>query len=264
MKTYQTDVLCCPTCKNTLSQRNEKIGDVIAPDELICTSCNKNYLNMDGYIDFLGEKGRILTSKREEIVRSFYAKFYSPLTNLMFLLCGGVKNARREVLSRLDIKNDNIVLETGMGAGENFPWLNRMAENLKFYGIDIQKQMMIHCMRNINRWNIKGEIYRADAEELPFRDEKFDVVFHLGAINLFSDKKKAIAEMIRVAKPGTKIVIADETEKAGRLFNLFTGTDDTIIPPIDLIPGEMKNKQMDIIWRGYGYVISFVKPASKN
>ncbi len=264
MKTNQTDVLCCPSCKEALSQPDEKIRNVHASDELICTRCNKKFCNTEGYIDFLGEKGRVLTSKREEIVRSVYAKFYSPLTNLMFLLCGGVKNARREVLGRLDIKDDNIVLETGMGAGENFPRLNNMAENLKFYGIDIQKQMMIHCMRNLNRWNIKGEVYRADAEELPFRDEKFDVVFHLGAIKIFSDKKKAIDEMIRVAKPGTKIVIADETEKAGKLFNLFTGTNDIIIPPTDLIPDEMQNKQMDIIWRGYGYVITFAKPAPKN
>jgi ubiquinone/menaquinone biosynthesis C-methylase UbiE len=80
------------------------------------------------------------------------------------------------------------------------------------------------------------------------------------AINLFSNKKKAIDEMIRVAKPGTKIVIADETEKAGRLFNFITGSKDKIIPPIDLIPAGMLNKRIEIIWRGYGYVISFVKP----
>lgn len=151
-----------------------------------------------------------------------------------------------------------------MGAGENLLWLNRMAENLTFYGIDIQKQMMLHCMKNLKLWGIRAEIYRADAEELPFRDENFDVVFHLGAINLFSDKKKAIDEMIRVAKPGTKIVIADETEKAGKLFNIFTGSKDKIIPPFDLIPEEMLKRQIEIIWRGYGYVISFEKPQRRN
>ena len=262
MKTNQMDVLCCPSCKEALSQLDERISDSNSSDEYICTRCYKKFLNSDGYTDFLGDKGLGYSSKREKIVRAVYAKFYTPVTNFMFLLCGGVKSARWEVLSRLEIKNGDIVLETGMGAGENFLWMNRMADNLTLYGIDIQKQMMIHCMKNLNRWNIKGEIYRADAEELPFRDERFDVVFHLGAINLFPDKRKALAEMIRVAKSGTKIVIADETQKAGKLFNLFTGSDDEIIPPVDLIPKEMLNMKYEIIWRGYGYIISFVKPPS--
>jgi ubiquinone/menaquinone biosynthesis C-methylase UbiE len=177
----------------------------------------------------------------------------------MFLFCGGVKNARREVLRHLELKDNSIVLETGMGAGENYLWMNKKAMNLRFFGIDIQKQMMTQCMKNLKRWNINAELFRADAEELPFRNEKFDIVFHLGAINLFSDKKKAIDEMIRVAKPGTRIVIADETEKAGKFFNLFTGTKNMVEPPIDLISPEMSNTWMEIIWRGYGYIIASTK-----
>jgi ubiquinone/menaquinone biosynthesis C-methylase UbiE len=85
-------------------------------------------------------------------------------------------------------------------------------------------------------------------------------VFHLGAINLFPDKGRAIEEMIRVAKPGTRIVIADETDKAARLFNVFTGANDKVTPPVDLIPVNMINKSLEIIWRGYGYLIQFTKP----
>jgi ubiquinone/menaquinone biosynthesis C-methylase UbiE len=254
------DILCCPSCKGDLYPLNGKKLPEQNSDEFECSVCHRNFSNAEGYLDLLGDKGLIHSSKREKIVRSIYAKIYTPATNLMFLFCGGVRSARREVLSKLEIKDNYIILETGMGAGENLLWINNIAHNLAFYGIDIQKQMMIHCTKNLKRWNIKAKIYRADAEELPFKDEKFDVVFHLGAINLFSDKKKAIDEMIRVAKPGTKIVIADETEKAGKLFNLFTGSKDVIIPPMDLIPEEMQNKQMNIIWRGYGYVITFVKP----
>jgi ubiquinone/menaquinone biosynthesis C-methylase UbiE/uncharacterized protein YbaR (Trm112 family) len=264
VKVDPADIICCPSCKGNLIQPAGNDRGHPGTDDLICSSCNKTYLYDDGYLDFLGDKGLGYSSRREEIVRSVYAKFYTPATNFMFLICGGVKSARREVLSRLEVRDGDVILETGMGAGENFQWLNNMTQNLQFFGIDIQKQMMIHCTRNLERWNIKGEIYRANAEELPFRDEKFDVVFHLGAINLFNDKRKAIEEMIRVAKPGTKFVIADETEKAGKLFNIFTGQQEKIIPPVDLIPEEMSDKQIDIIWRGYGYVISFIKPFDKN
>lgn len=255
------DILCCPSCKGELiSGDDEKPFNT---DGLICRVCNKKFTNKEGYPDFLGDKGLVHSSKRDKIIRTVYSRIYTPATNFMFLFCGGVSKARNEVLTRLELEDNQTVLETGMGAGENFLWINKTVENIAFYGIDIQKQMMMHCMRNLKQWDISAEIYRADAEELPFRDEKFDVVFHLGAINLFADKKKAIDEMIRVAKPGTKIVIADETEKAGKLFNLFTGSKEKIIPPVDLIPDGMLNRQMEIIWRGYGYVITFVKPGNR-
>ena len=175
----------------------------------------------------------------------------------MFLFCGGAVSARNEVMSRLKLNHDAYVLETGMGYGENFLWLKRHFEELNLFGLDIQAEMMVNCGRNLNQWGIRAGIVRADAVQIPFRDNSFDVVFHLGAINLFIDKKRAIEEMIRVAKPGTHIVIADETEKAGRLFNLFTGSAEKIIPPVDLVPLKMNNITLETIWRGYGYVIEF-------
>lgn len=256
------EIICCPTCKETISVSDHSGETGYKPDGMNCSVCNKQYSTAEGFIDFLGKKGLTHSSDREKIIRSIYAKIYTPATNFMFLFCGGVNNARREVLSRLEIRDNDLILETGMGAGENLLWISKMAKNLTIYAIDIQKQMMEHCRRNLKKWNLKAEIYRADAEELPFRDEKFDVVFHLGAINLFANKRKAIDEMIRVAKPGTKVIIADETEKAGRLFNYFTGSKDKIVPPLDLIPSGMLDIQFEIIWKGYGYVISFIKPQS--
>ena len=57
---------------------------------------------------------------------------------------------------------------------------------------------------------------RPEAERLPFKVESFDCVFHVGGINFFTDKARAIKEMIWVAKSGTKIVIVDETERTIR------------------------------------------------
>ena len=120
--------------------------------------------------------------------------------------------------------------------------------------------MLIHSLKNLKKWKIQANLYRSDAHFLPFEDDSFDVVFHLGSINLFPDKKKAIEEMIRVAKPGTKIVIADESQKAEKLISIFTGADTDATPPIDLIPKEMIQTSFKTIWRGYGYLIEFRKP----
>jgi ubiquinone/menaquinone biosynthesis C-methylase UbiE/uncharacterized protein YbaR (Trm112 family) len=254
------DFLCCPDCRKKLySSENSNLAGQFE-EVVICPECNKRFRYTDGYVDFLPDDLSIYCSKREKIIRSFIAKMYTPITNFMFLFCGGAKSARMEVVSQLDLKDNAVVLETGMGAGENYLMMKKHARNLRFFGIDIQKQMMINCTRNLKRWKLDVELFRADAIELPFRNEMFDVVFHLGAFNLFSNKIKAIEEMIRVAKPGATIVISDETEKAGRLFNLITGAHEKIIPPIDLIPRNMLNTRIEIIWHGFGYLIKFNKP----
>ena len=73
--------------------------------------------------------------------------------------------------------------------------------------------------------------------------------------------------MIRVARPGTKIVIADETEKADRLRDKFIvpllrGKRDRVFPPVDLVPGTMTGVRLDTIWNGYGYRIEFRTPSA--
>jgi ubiquinone/menaquinone biosynthesis C-methylase UbiE len=178
----------------------------------------------------------------------------------MFLPCGGECNARQEVLENLEINPDSLVLETGIGIGDNISYLNGILNGRPYYGLDNQNIMLHKCIMNSNKWKQPVKLYRANAEELPFKDNSFDVVFHLGAINLFRDKKSAIDEMIRVAKPGTRIVIADESEKASRLFAIFVGHHDPVVPPVDLIPGTMLEINLKSIWKDYGYLITFRKP----
>ena len=54
------------------------------------------------------------------------------------------------------------------------------------------------------------------AQELPFLDEQFDVIVNIGSFNNYSNREKAIKEMLRVTKNGGKILIADKTTKTSR------------------------------------------------
>ncbi len=80
----------------------------------------------------------------------------------------------------------------------------------------------------------------------------FDAVFHFGGINFFPDRLRAIVEMIRVAKPGTKIVISDEAEKHVKnqyekvpvTGKYFRNRKETVTAPIDLVPASMLNLRL--------------------
>jgi len=79
---------------------------------------------------------------------------------------------------------------------------------------------------------------------LPFRDNSFDMVFHVGGINFFSDRRKALAEMFRVARAGSKLIVSDETEEVVTgvyqrvpfVKNFFQKRTAPVVSPTDLLP----------------------------
>jgi ubiquinone/menaquinone biosynthesis C-methylase UbiE len=90
----------------------------------------------------------------------------------------------------------------------------------------------------------------------------------VGGINFFNDKAGAIREMIRVARPGTKLVIVDETEKVvkeqyertpfvGRYFKQRT---QPVVDPSLLVPSDMRERSCKSILNGRAYCLTFRKP----
>lgn len=124
-------------------------------------------------------------------------------------------------------------------------------------------------MANQARYGFRVRLVQGEAEHLPFRDASFDVVFHVGGINFFNDKAKAMAEMARVAKPGTKIVVIDETERVAALGEqlpfaqrFFKGRRGSIDAPVDCIPPGMTEVRVTYPAGGRLYCLEFRKPVA--
>src|SRR5690625_822512 len=142
------------------------------------------------------------------------APFYNFSNKIYFFLkFKGEANYRQQFLKELEIKRGDKVLEVSCGTGDNFPYLPK---HIELHGLDISMGMLKKCKKHLKKWRMQASLYHASAEDLPFADETFDVVFHVGGINFFNNQKQAVNEMIRVAKKGTKIVIVDETEKLAK------------------------------------------------
>lgn len=66
--------------------------------------------------------------------------------------------------------------------------------------MDISKGTLAYAETKIKRKRWKNiELQRANASHLPYKDDIFDAVMHVGGINTFGEKKRALHEMIRVA-----------------------------------------------------------------
>jgi ubiquinone/menaquinone biosynthesis C-methylase UbiE len=172
-----------------------------------------------------------------------------------------------DYLRFLEVNPGDLVLETSVGTGLNYKYLPR---GTKLFGLDLSTEMLTNCQANLRRWDLDADLFLGNAEELPFAEDSFDVVFHVGGINFFNDRAKAIREMIRVAKPGSRILIADETEKHVKstyehipiTSGYFKDRQQAVTAPIDLVPPEMQETHLEMLWDGRFYALTFRKPSS--
>jgi ubiquinone/menaquinone biosynthesis C-methylase UbiE len=115
---------------------------------------------------------------------------------------------------------------------------------------------------------MEGDLYLGNAESLPFADSSFDVVFTCGGFNFFSDRAKAVREMIRITKPGGHLMIEDETEEyVKRTYqnipytsSFYGDRKEAVKVPIDLVPPEMDDTRVEMLKEGKFYAITFRKP----
>ncbi len=198
--------------------------------------------------------------------RRFYdllAPFYEFSQSIYYAMNGGEENSRDEYLKYTGVNKGDRVLEVSIGNGVNLKFLPRNAD---YFGIDVSWGQLKRCQRTISKHSLNVEIFLAEAEHLPFIDGIFDVVFNVGSINYFEDKQAAIKEMLRVAKPGASLLIADETEKSARTHNrlpiyrgFFNSFKDPVVPPRALLPSEVEQVRLTEIRGGAYYCLQFRK-----
>ena len=168
-----------------------------------------------GIVRFLS--GTELTGNNKNFQKMYdgFSGLYDGFTRFFALISGGEKKRLLEYLSELEIKDGNKVIEISIGTGRNIKYLNPKAE---FFGVDISLGMLGKCMKNMSKRKRSIGLIQAEAENLPLWDNSFDVVFSAGGFNYFNDREKAVLEMLRIAKPGTKLMISDEPDKIMKII----------------------------------------------
>ncbi len=162
------------------------------------------------------------------------------------------------------------VLEVAVGTGWN---LRDFASDTDLFGLDISWGMLHKCARNFERRRRSVNLFQGRAESLPFGAELFDIVFCAGAINFFQDQARAVKEMTRVAKAGTKIVIIGCAEKILRTWYYkiplvrklpavreYLLDENMFVRPADLVPESVSDVQVHELAGEFLYCLSFRKP----
>lgn len=104
-----------------------------------------------------------------------------------------------------------------IGAGTGFFSLNlRQAGVLdEVHVTDISPGMVEAAKRNAAKIGFMIAGRTADAEQLPYDDETFDIVVGHAVIHHLPDVEQAFREMLRVIKPGGRVVVCGEPTRYG-------------------------------------------------
>ncbi|NLM52226.1 MAG: class I SAM-dependent methyltransferase [Firmicutes bacterium] len=190
--------------------------------------------------------------------------FYNFVTKTAIFLMGAKEaDVRRQYLCELEIEPGMKVLEVSVGTGSNICLLPPYAQ---YFGLDISWGQLKQCQKNLKKLGLSAQLFLCDAEHLPFSDNQFDVVFHMGGINFFSDPALALQEMVRVAKPGSKIVVVDETDKFTKklakipIVKEFFKHPNAMAAPELHLPDNVEEVQQKELFDGRLWYLGFRKP----
>ncbi len=267
MKRTTLDFLACPFCHGCLEYVGADKG-TLHTGTLTCPRCKKEYPIVNGIPHFVEAAALTGFNRRFARMYDLLSWAYRCFSKVAFAYIGMQEEmGRREVTDRLQPRGGR-VLEVSVGPGVNLPYLVKRPDVGEVIGLDISLGQLQHCQRYVAKKGWDVDLLLGNGEQLPVQDETFGGVFHVGGINFFNNKKAAIEEMIRVAKPGARILIADETEKGARDYERFIpgfkkafgSKRKEIIPPLDLVPANMLETRLFDVWKGWLYCIEFRKP----
>jgi ubiquinone/menaquinone biosynthesis C-methylase UbiE len=111
------------------------------------------------------------------------------------------------------------ILELGTGQGRFLAALLR--EALRVTSVDVDAEAQALTRRILARAGLPGRprYVTADARRLPWRDRSFDLVVSMNALHHMRGVPRVIREILRVVRPGGRIVLADFNDRGFDIFD---------------------------------------------
>lgn len=134
------------------------------------------------------------------------SRVYSDLAHLYDQVFGRVfVDHEHEVIESLPFRPGQRALEVGVGTGIS---LDAYPPYLHIVGIDPSDKMLTQAVAKTreNGWG-HIELRHGDAQRLDFADDSFDWVLSFHVMTVVPDARRMMAEMVRVCRPGGRIVV---------------------------------------------------------
>ena len=172
------------------------------------------------------------TSEQEEILGSdaatralsvtvvendFVARVYDNLAWVYDVIFGpSLHPGRIQAIQRMGIATGDRVLEVGVGTGIN---LGMYPSDCSVTGIDFSASMLEKAWQRVDSKGLRNvRLFEMDAAALKFGDDSFDIVYAPYLISVVPDPVTVVREMMRVCRPGGRIIVLNHFRSANPLL----------------------------------------------
>lgn len=145
-----------------------------------------------------------------------WAKRYDLLIRVVTL--GTEQVLRQRIVDLARLQPGETVLDVGCGTGTlAIVAKQRVGKTGHLFGIDPSTQMIAQARRKAERASLSLDFRVGVIEQLTFPDQSFDVVLSTFMMHHLPDdlKRKGIVEIVRVLKPGGRLLVLDFSGSAG-------------------------------------------------
>jgi demethylmenaquinone methyltransferase/2-methoxy-6-polyprenyl-1,4-benzoquinol methylase len=150
------------------------------------------------------------TGKKEQVAKMFdnISGRYDFLNH--FLSLGVDRIWRRKAIRQLEGNRPKLILDVATGTGDFAVEALRLNPD-KIIGIDISEGMLEVGRKKMIKHGFypKIELRSGDSEKLPFEENKFDAIIVAFGVRNFENLERGLREMLRVLKPGGKVVVLE-------------------------------------------------------
>jgi len=128
-----------------------------------------------------------------------------------FLSAGIDISWRKKAIKQLQVLQPKYILDVATGTGDVAILAEKMLHPVKITGIDISEGMLNIGRKKIENFGLKNkvELLTGDSETMNFADNSFDAVTVAFGVRNFQNLEKGLTEMLRVLKPGGKLVVLE-------------------------------------------------------
>ncbi|MDZ7755252.1 bifunctional demethylmenaquinone methyltransferase/2-methoxy-6-polyprenyl-1,4-benzoquinol methylase UbiE [Rhodohalobacter sp.] len=169
-----------------------------------------------------------------EKVRNMFADIADDYDRINGILSFGVHNAwRKKTVLESGAKPGDRVLDCATGTGDlALEFKKTVGHQGYVLGTDFCKEMIEHAPAKAEDENLVVEFEVADAMNLPYDDNSFDVTSIAFGIRNVDDPSVSLKEMARVVKPGGRVVVLEFGQPEGLIRYPYQFYSKHVMPTV--------------------------------
>jgi len=171
--------------------------------------------------------------KKEQVAKMFDSIAFRYDFLNRFLSFGIDVRWRKKAIRQLKELHPQTVLDVATGTADVAIMTCKILHPKKIIGIDISEGMLELGRKKIEKQHLQQfiELQNGDSETINFPDNFFDAITVAFGVRNFQNLEKGLQEMLRVLKPGGKLVVLEFSRPNKKIFRLLCNVYMNSITP---------------------------------